>query len=65
MTTRRTPGADVHVVGGQTSLFEDSDVPEFGKALAGAMTRSVRHPRDLTTAGLTYAGSMAKLGSTA
>ncbi len=65
MTARRTPGADVHVVGGRTSLFEDSDVPEFGKALAGAMTRSVRHPRDLATAGLTYAGSMAKLGPTA
>ncbi|MEP7092405.1 MAG: hypothetical protein ABI776_20055, partial [Nocardioidaceae bacterium] len=65
MTTGRAPGADVRATGGQDGLFEDSDAPEFGKALAGAMTRSVRHPHDLAAAGLTYAGSMAKLGPTA
>ncbi|CAN5465526.1 class I poly(R)-hydroxyalkanoic acid synthase [soil metagenome] len=42
-------------------LFEDSDTPEFGKALVGAVARSARHPRDLAAAGVTYAGSLAAL----
>ncbi len=62
MTTARTPTANARGDAHLANLFPDSDTPEFGKALVGAMTRSVLHPRDLASAGLTYAGSMAKLG---
>lgn len=65
MTTGLTPDAGRAAAGRHVGLFEDSDVPEFGRALAGAMTRAVRHPRDLAAAGVTYANDMAKLGPAA
>lgn len=62
MKTDRTTGTMLRLPAPRAGLFRDVDVPGFGTALAGAVTRSVRHPRDLATAGMTYAGTMARLG---
>jgi len=64
MTPTRAPGARVRVAGALVATPQDADVPEFGKALAGAVIRSLQHPRDLAATGPTYAGRVV-LGPTA
>ncbi len=43
-------------------VFEVTDTPEFGRALASVLTRSVAHPVDLATALLAFADRLTKLG---
>jgi len=41
--------------------YDDPDIPEFGKALAWALTRSAAHPVALATATGAFAGRLAKV----
>ena len=63
--TRATPRPSAAQPPAWADAFEESDTPGFGKSLASALGKAATHPGEVSTAAVTFALSMTRVGPAA